>query len=141
MPGILLMCIASGAVYTAVRVNNDMTSGMIDRFHSMPIARSSILTGHVIASVVFNALSSGLVVIVALFMGFRPDAGIIDWIIVIGILLLFTLAITWISVFFGLLANSVETAGAFAYPLLFLLFVSSAFVPTESMPGNRPFIC
>ncbi|WP_430786856.1 ABC transporter permease [Virgibacillus flavescens] len=135
VPGIILMTITTGSVYTAIRVNNDITSGIIDRFHSMPIARSSILTGHVMTSVVFNAFSSLLVLIVALLMGFSSDAGFIAWILVIGTLLLFTLAMTWISAFFGILANSVEGASAFSYPLLFLLFVSSAFVPTESMPG------
>ncbi len=135
VPGILLMGIVSGAIYTSVRVNNDMTSGIIDRFHSMPIARSSILTGHVMTSVVFNAFSTLLVLLVALFMGFRTDASITAWLLVIGILLLFTLAMTWVSAFFGLLANSVEGASAFSYPVIFLLFISSAFVPTDTMPG------
>ncbi len=135
VPGILLMGIVSGAIYTSVRVNNDMTSGIIDRFHSMPIARSSILTGHVMTSVIFNAFSTLLVLLVALFMGFRTDASITAWLLVIGILLLFTLTMTWVSAFFGLLANSVEGASAFSYPVIFLLFISSAFVPTDTMPG------
>ncbi len=134
VPGILFICIATGAVYTSVRINNDITSGIIDRLHSMPIARSSILTGHVLTSVVFNAISTMLVFLVALLMGFRTNAGISDWILIIGILLLFTLAMTWLSAFFGLLAKGVEGASAFSYPVLFLLFVSSAFVPTRSMP-------
>ncbi|MFA6309681.1 MAG: ABC transporter permease [Clostridia bacterium] len=135
VPGIILMTIASGVAYTAVRINNDITTGIFDRFHSMPISKSSILGGHVFASVVFNMVSTLLVTLIALAIGFRPQAGIIEWLIAIGIILLFTLAMTWVSVTFGLLANTAEGAGVFAYPMLILLFISSAFVPTDSMPG------
>ena len=135
VPGIVIMCIASGTAYSALRLNNDMTNGIIDRFRSMPIAKSSILGGHVLTSIVFNAFSIVMVMLSALLMGFRTDAGITEWLLVIAILLLFTLAMTWISIMFGLLANSAEGAGAFSYLFLFLIFISSAFVPIDSMHG------
>jgi len=135
VPGIVLFTIASGVAYTAVRLNNDVTAGIFDRFYSMPISKSSILGGHVLNSVVFNMFSVILVLLVALLVGFRPKAGLAEWLLVIGMVLLFTLAMTWVGVFFGLLANSGEGAGVFAYPMLGMLFISSAFVPTESMLG------
>jgi len=135
VPGIVLFTIASGVAYTALRINNDVTGGIFDRFYSMPISKSSILGGHVLTSLVFNTFSTVLVLLVALLVGFRPEAGITGWLLVFGILLLFTLAMTWVSVIFGLLANSGEGAAVFSYPLLGLLFISSAFAPTESMPG------
>ncbi len=146
VPGIILMTIASGVAYTAFRLNNDITGGIFDRFHSMPISKSSILGGHVLSSVVFNAFSTMLVLLFAYLIGFRADAGIIGWLLVIGILLLCTLALTWIAVMFGLLANSAEGAGVFSYFLLVLIFISPAFAPTGSMPRivrlfaeNQPF--
>jgi len=135
VPGIILFTIASGVAYTAVRLNNDVTAGIFDRFYSMPISKSSILGGHVLNSVVFNMFSVLLVLLVALLIGFRPQAGPAEWLLAIGMVLLFTLAMTWVAVTFGLLANSAEGAGVFAYPMLILLFISAAFVPTESMPG------
>ncbi|MFD8760427.1 ABC transporter permease [Streptomyces mirabilis] len=135
LPGILLMTIASGISYTAYRLFTDMKSGIFERFQSMPIARSGVLWAHVFTSLVANLISLVIVVGVALLMGFRSGAGALAWLAVAGILLLFTLALTWIAVIPGLSAASVEGAGAFAYPLIFLPFVSSAFVPTETMPG------
>ena len=135
VPGIILMTISSGVAYTAVGLNMDITSGFFDRFRSMPIAESSILTGHVLTSVVFSAVSSLVVIAVALIMGFRTSAGIIDCLLIIGIFLLYTVATTWLAVMFGLMAKSAEGAGIFAYPLIFLPFVSSGFAPTKSMPG------
>lgn len=134
-PGIVIMCIVSGAPYTSVRLNIDIANGIVDRFRSMPIARSSILTGHVLTSVVFNTFSAVIAMLFAVMIGFRTGAGITGWLLAIGILLLFTLALTWLSVVFGLLAKSAEGAGVFAYPVLALLFVSSAFTPTKSMHG------
>jgi len=134
LPGILLMAIASGISYTAYRLFLDKQRGIIERFHSMPIARSSVLWGHVLTSVVSNALSLAVIVLVALLMGFRSSAGLLPWLAVVGILLLFTLALTWVAAIAGLSAKSVEGASAFSYPLIFLPFISSAFVPTESMP-------
>ncbi|MFF2427022.1 ABC transporter permease [Streptomyces mirabilis] len=135
LPGILLITIASGISYTAYRLFTDMKSGIFERFQSMPIARSGVLWAHVFTSLVANLISLVIVVGVALLMGFRSGAGALAWLAVAGILLLFTLALTWIAVIPGLSAASVEGAGAFAYPLIFLPFISSAFVPTETMPG------
>ena len=135
LPGILLITIASGIAYTAYRLFLDMQSGIFERFHSMPIARSSVLWGHVLTSLVANLISLVVVVLVALLMGFRSSAGVLAWLGVAGILVLFTLALTWIAVIAGLSAKSVDGAAAFSYPLLFLPFISSAFVPTASMPG------
>ena len=135
LPGILLITIASGISYTAYRLFLDMRSGIFERFHSMPIARSSVLWAHVLTSLVANMISLVVVVLVALLMGFRSGAGVLAWLAVAGILMLFTLALTWIAVIPGLSAKSVDGASAFAYPLIFLPFISSAFVPTASMPG------
>ncbi|MGW7042184.1 ABC transporter permease [Streptomyces avermitilis] len=135
LPGILLITIASGISYTAYRLFTDMKSGIFERFQSLPIARSGVLWAHVFTSLVANLISLVIVVGVALLMGFRSGAGVLAWLSVAGILLLFTLALTWIAVIPGLSAASVEGAGAFAYPLIFLPFISSAFVPTETMPG------
>jgi ABC-2 type transport system permease protein len=135
LPGILLITIASGISYTAFRLFLDMKSGIFERFQSMPIARSSVLWAHVLTSLVANLISVAVVVLVALLMGFRSGAGPLAWLAVAGILVLFTLALTWIAVIPGLSARSADGASAFAYPLLFLPFVSSAFVPTDTMPG------
>src|SRR6266498_1208296 len=134
LPGILLMAISSGIAYTAFRLFMDMQRGIFERFHSMPIARTSPLWGHVLTSLVSNAISVVVIILVALVMGFRSSAGILSWLAVAGILALFTLALTWIAAIAGLSATSVDGAGAFAYPLIFLPFISSAFVPTKSMP-------
>jgi len=135
LPGILLIAIASGISYTAFRLFNDLQSGIFERFHSMPIARSSVLWGHVLTSLVSNAISVVAIVLVALLMGFRSSAGVLAWLAVAGILILFTLTLTWIAVIAGLSAKSTDGAAAFSYPIIFLPFVSSAFVPTASMPG------
>jgi ABC-2 type transport system permease protein len=134
LPGILLIAIGSGISYTAYRLFIDMQSGIFERFHSMPIARSSALWGHVLTSMVSNAISVVVIILVALIMGFRSSAGISSWLAVAGILALFTLALTWIAVIAGLSAKSVDGVGGFSYPLVFLPFISSAFVPTNSMP-------
>ena len=135
LPGILLITIASGIAYTAYRLFQDKNGGMFDRFQSMPIARSAVLWGHVLTSVVANMISLVVVVLVALLMGFRTSASVLDWLAVVGILALFTLALTWLAVVPGLTAGTVEGASAFSYPLIFLPFLSSAFVPTDTMPG------
>lgn len=135
LPGILLITIASGISYTAYRLFLDMKDGIFERFLSMPIAHSSVLWAHVLTSLVANVISLVVVVLVALVMGFRSEAGLLAWFAVGGILLLFTLALTWIAVIAGLTATSVDGASAFSYPLIFLPFISSAFVPTDTMPG------
>lgn len=140
LPGILLMAISSGIAYTSYRLFMDMQRGIFERFHSMPIARSAPLWGHVLTSMVSNAISVVVIILVALVMGFRSSADVLSWLAVAGILALFTLALTWIAVIAGLSATSVDGAGAFAYPLIFLPFISSAFVPTDSMqPVVRAF--
>ncbi len=135
LPGILLITIASGISYTAFRLFLDLKSGIFDRFQSMPIARSSVLWAHVLTSLVANLVSLAVVLLVAVLMGFRSSAGVQAWLAIVGILILFTLALTWLAVIPGLTASSPDGAGAFAYPLLFLPFISSAFVPTDTMPG------
>ena len=135
LPGILLITIASGISYTAYRLFLDMRGGIFERFRSMPIARPAALWAHVLTSLVANLASLVLVVLVAVIIGFRTGAGVLGWLAVAGILLLFTLALTWLAVIPGLTAQSVDGASAFSYPLIFLPFISSAFVPTGSMPG------
>ncbi|WP_207455865.1 ABC transporter permease [Herbiconiux sp. SYSU D00978] len=135
LPGILLITVASGISYTAYRLFLDMQGGIFERFQSMPIARASVLWAHVLTSVIANLVSLVLVVGVALVMGFRTGADVGGWLAVLGIMTLFTLALTWLAVIPGLTAGSVEGASAFSYPLIFLPFISSAFAPTDSMPG------
>ncbi len=135
LPGILLMAVASGISYTAYRLFLDLQRGIFDRFHSMPIARSAALWGHVLTSLVSNAISVLVIIGVALLMGFRSSAGFTSWLAVAGILTLFTLALTWIAIIAGLSAKSVDGVSAFSYPLIFLPFISSAFVPTQTMPS------
>ena len=135
LPGILLITIASSIAYTAFRIFMDMTSGIFERFQSMPIARSSVLWAHVLTSLVASTISVVVVVLVALVMGFRSGAGLLAWLAIAGILVLFTLALTWLAVIAGLSAKTIDGASAFSYPLIFLPFVSSAFVLTATMPG------
>jgi ABC-2 type transport system permease protein len=135
LPGILLITVASGISYTAFRLFLDLQSGIFERFQSMPIARSSVLWAHVLTSLVANLISLVVVVLVALLIGFRSGAGVLAWLAVAGIMIVFTLALTWLAVIPGLSAKSVDGASAFAYPLIFLPLVSSAFVPTATMPG------
>ena len=135
LPGILLITVASGVAYTAFRLFQDLQGGIFERFQSMPIARSSVLWAHVLTSMVANLASLLIVTIVAFAMGFRPTAGPLAWLGILGILALFTLTLTWIAVIPGLTAKTVDGASAFSYPLIFLPFISSAFVPTATMPG------
>lgn len=134
LPGILLIAIASGTSYTAFRIFTDMQKGIIARFSTMPISRSAVLWGHVLTSIVSNAISILVIIAVALLMGFRSSASVYEWLAVAGILFLFTTALTWLAVIPGLKAKTIDGASAFAYPLIFLPFISSAFVPTDSMP-------
>lgn len=134
LPGILLIAIANSVGYTSYRLFLDMQRGIFERFHSMPIARSAALWGHVLTSLLSNMISLGVIVLVALLMGFRSPAGIISWLAVAGMLAIFTLALTWIAAIAGLSAKSVDGASAIAYPIHFLPLISSAFVPTASMP-------
>ena len=135
LPGIMLIAIASGIAYTAVRLFTDLQGGIFERFHSMPIARSSVLWAHVLTSLVSNGLVLVIIVGVGLAMGFRTSASLLAWLGVAGILALFTLALTWLAVIAGLTAKTVDGSAGFSYVLIFLPFISSAFVPTETMPG------
>lgn len=134
LPGILLIAIASGTSYTAFRIFSDMQKGIVARFNTMPIHRSAVLWGHVLTSMISNIISILIIVGVALLMGFRSEASLLEWLGVAGILLSFTFALTWLAVIPGLKAKTIDGASAYAYPLIFLPFVSSAFVPTDSMP-------
>lgn len=133
VPGIIVMTVVSGIAYAAVRLSMDLQSGIINRFRTMPVAPSSILGGQALSSTLSNLFSSILVLTVAFAIGFRTTAGVVEWLIFAGLLLLFTLATTWMAIFFGLLAKTMEGAGAFSYILLLLIFISPAFVPSSSI--------
>ena len=134
LPGIIVMAVASGISYTAYRMYQDTQAGIFDRFNAMPISRASALWAHVLTSVVSNLMTIALIFLVGLAVGFRTHAGPGAWLAVAGLLVLFTLALTWVAVIPGITATSMEGASAFAYPLIFLPFLSSAFVPVETMP-------
>jgi len=135
LPGILLITVASSVSYTSFRLFLDVRDGIFERLRSMPISRSAVLWAHVLTSLVATAVSLAAVALVALLLGFRSGASPAAWLAVAGILALFTLALTWLAVIAGLSARTVDGASAFAYPLIFLPFVSSAFVLTATMPG------
>ena len=137
VPGIVLLCTGFGAASTAMSVADDMNGGMIDRLRSMPIRSFTVLTGHVTASVARNALSTTIVVGAALAMGFRPSASPVEWLAAAGLLLLYVLALSWLAAGLGAVAKSVESASSMSFFMLFLPYLSSAFVPTHTMP---PFL-
>jgi ABC-2 type transport system permease protein len=134
VPVVLLMCIASGIAYTAFRVNLDVTSGMYARLRTMPIARSALVGGHILASVIVNSLSVVVLLAVAFGVGYRPNASLAGWAITVSILVATVVAFSVMGVFFGLAAKTNEGAGMFSYLLMGLLFVSSGFAPTDTMP-------
>lgn len=145
-PGIIILTVISGIAYAAFRLNTDIQKGIINRFRTMPVAPSSILSGQAVSSTLSNLFSSLLVLAVAFAIGFRTSAGIVEWLLFVGLLTLFTLATTWMAIFFGLKAKSAEGAGSFSYILMFLIFLSPSFVPTSSMTpilrgfaDNQPF--
>jgi ABC-2 type transport system permease protein len=135
VPGIILLCAGFGSSTTAVGVSQDMKGGIVDRFRSMDIGGVPVLAGHVAASVARNTASTVLVLAVAFLIGFRPSAGPLDWLAVAGVLLLFVLAISWLSAAVGLLAKSPEAASGFTFLVMFLPYPSSAFVPIDTMPA------
>jgi ABC-2 type transport system permease protein len=135
-PGILVLAIASAAQGTAITVAMDMTEGIIARFRTMSIARASVLTGHVVGAVIQTMIGLAIVVVVALLVGFRPDANVVEWLAAIGLLVLTSFALSWLSVAMGLAAKSVEGASNLPMPLILLPFLGSGFVPTESMPAG-----
>ncbi len=146
LPGILIITVAGAAQGTAISVAMDMSEGIIARFRTMAVARVSVLTGHVIGSVIQTLIALALVMAVALLIGFRPTTGPLEWLAAAGLLTLAAVAITWLSVALGLVSNSVETASNLPMFLILLPFLSSGFVPTDSMPDglswfaqNQPF--
>jgi ABC-2 type transport system permease protein len=135
-PGIVLMTVAGAATGTAVSVAMDMTEGIVARFRTMAISRASVLTGHVVGSVIQTLLGMAVVIGVAVLIGFRPTAGPAEWLAAAGVLTLFVFALTWLSVALGLVSKSVETASNAPMPLMLLPFLGSGFVPTGSMPAG-----
>lgn len=134
--GILIQTLAFGANYTTINLAVDMKEGIVDRFRSLPMSSSALIIGHIAADLVRNVLSGFIIVLVGLAVGFRPNASAAEWLSVIGLALLFTLAISWLSAILGLLVKSLEAAQWVGFVLIFpLTFVSSAFVPTHTMPG------
>ncbi len=131
----LLLCAAFGSATTAVSVSNDLTGGIIDRFRSMDISGTAVLNGHVVASAVRNLASTALVFGVAFLIGFRPHAGAVAWAAALGVLLLFVLAISWLSAAFGVLARTPEAASGMMFFMMFVPYASSAFVPIDTMPS------
>jgi len=134
VPGIILTCAGFGASSTAVYVANDMRTGIIDRFRTMPVRAGAVLTGHVVASVLRNLVATAIVVAVGIAVGFRPAAGLIDWSATAALIALYILAITYLFAAIGLAAGSPEAANGYGFILLFLPYLSSAFVPVSSMP-------
>ncbi|HWF78968.1 MAG TPA: ABC transporter permease [Streptosporangiaceae bacterium] len=139
-PGIIVLSLASASISTAVAVNTDMTKGIINRFRTMSIAQGSVLTGHVVGSVIQTVVSTALVTCVAVALGFRPAAGLGGWLAVVGLVIAVAFALAWLSVALGLVAKTPENASNLPMPLMFLPFLGSAFVPARSMaPGLRLF--
>ena len=134
VPGIILLCAGFGAASVANDVANDMTTGIIDRFRTMPLRASAVITGHVVASVLRNLLTTAIVIVVGILVGFRPDATLLDWIAVFGLIALYILAITYLFAAIGLASSGPEAAGSFGFILLFVPYVSSAFVPIDTLP-------
>ncbi|GGA69945.1 transport permease protein [Pseudoclavibacter endophyticus] len=134
VPGTILTCAGFGAATTATFVANDMKLGIIDRFRTMPLRAGAVLTGHVVASLARNLLATAVVVVVALLIGFRPEAGVLGWLGAFALITLWILAITYLFAAIGLAAGSAEAASGYGFILLFLPYVSSGFVPLETMP-------
>jgi ABC-2 type transport system permease protein len=135
VPGVILLCAGFGSATTAVTVSQDMTGGIVDRLRSMDVGGPAVLAGHVAASVVRNGASTVLVFAVALLIGFRPSAGPFDWLAVAGMLLVFVVAMSWLSAAIGLFAKSPEAANGFTFFVMFVTYASSAFVPIDTMPS------
>ncbi|MEC5145262.1 ABC transporter permease [Chitinophaga sp. 212800010-3] len=136
LPGILLIAVANSIGYVSYRLFQDVQRGIFERFNSMPIARSAALWGHVLTALVSNAISLTVIVLIALIMGFRSSAGVLSWLAVAGIIGMFTLSLTWVAAIAGLSAKTIDGASVIAYPIHFLPLLSSAFVPTKSMPSD-----
>jgi ABC-2 type transport system permease protein len=134
VPGIILQAVAQASQYTAINVTNDMTKGIIDRFRSMPVSKAAVLIGHATASVIRNTVTTVVIIGTAFLVGFRPNGGFVDWLMAIGVLLLFITAVTWIAVLCGILSSAPENAAGLMFPLFILPYVSSGFAPTDTLP-------
>lgn len=135
VPGVLALCAAFGAASSAVPVNQDLDTAMVDRFRSMDVGGVALLSGHVAASVARNVASTALVLGVAVLIGFRPQAGVTGWSAALGLVLLFVFALSWLAAAFGALVRSAEAANALSFVIMFLTYPSSAFVPIATMPS------
>ncbi|WP_025157028.1 ABC transporter permease [Leifsonia aquatica] len=134
VPGIILLCAGFGASSTAVDIAQDMSDGIVDRFRTMPLRSRGVVTGHVVASLARNLVATGVVIAVALLVGFRPTANVLQWVAALAIVALFILAITWLYAGIGIAAKNPTSASGYGFALLFLPYLSSAFVPTDTMP-------
>jgi ABC-2 type transport system permease protein len=134
-PGIILLCAGFGASSSAVYVSRDLATGTIDRFRTMPVPAATVLVGHVVSSLLRNLVATGVVVLVAILVGFRPQAGLGGWLGALALIALWILAVTALFVFLGLVAGSPEAASAYGLVFLFLPYVSSAFVPVDTLPS------
>jgi len=139
--GIIAISVTFNSTATVVGVAQDMTEGVVERFRSMPMSSVAVLTGHVSGAVVRNLVSMLVMVAVGLLIGFRPRASVLEWLAVLGILLLFMVAISWLAAILGLLAKSAEGAGGLGMVLVFVPYLSSAFVPPSTMPGGLRQFC
>ncbi|GAA5064192.1 ABC transporter permease [Nocardia callitridis] len=135
VPGIMLLCTGFGSSITATAVSTDMTRGSIDRFRTLPMFRQAVLAGHVIEGLARNLAAIVVAVLVAIVLGYRPQAGPVGWLAALALITLFVFAISWVAVAMGLLAKNPEAAGGLTYAIMFIPYISSAFVRTESMPG------
>ncbi|WP_028659688.1 ABC transporter permease [Nocardioides insulae] len=134
-PGIILLCAGFGAANTALAVESDMSGGMVERLRTMPVHAGAVLTGHVLVSLAKNLVTTAVVFGVAVAIGFRPTASPLEWLAAIGLLLLFVHAITWTAVFIGVIVRSPDAASGFIFFVMFLPYVSSAFVPVYTLPN------
>jgi ABC-2 type transport system permease protein len=135
VPGLIVLCAGFGAGTTAVAVATDMTNGIVDRIRSMPVFGASLLVGHVVASLVRNLVATGLVIAVGFGIGWRPTGSPLRWLATVGMIVLFVTALSWLAAGIGLLARSAEAATSFAMVLMFIPYVSTAFVPAHTMPA------
>jgi ABC-2 type transport system permease protein len=135
VPGLVVLCAGFGAGTTAVAVAADMSTGIVDRLRSMPVAGASLLVGHVVASLVRNLVATALVIGVGIAVGWRPSGSVVDWLAAAAVVVLFVLALSWLAAAVGLLARSAEAANSFTIVLMFLPYVSTAFVPAATLPA------
>jgi ABC-2 type transport system permease protein len=135
VPGLIVLCAGFGAGTTAVAVATDMTNGIVDRIRSMPVYGSSLLVGHIVASLARNLVATALVIGVGLGIGWRPTASPLEWLAAVGMVVVFVLALSWLAAGVGLLARNAEAATSFTMVLMFIPYVSTAFVPARSMPA------